>query len=109
LFFILFRVVYIWVLYISIKDMFIYGYENDSKQYTGIFCDGKKDDRLSGLYFESIRIQNIVTGIELKYTWDAILDKVRITINPNQSPKVNQGIRFYGQCVNNIMSNCSDN
>lgn len=91
---------------VTVKNMFIYGYENDSKSYTGIYCYGKKDNSIYRLNFESLKFQNIKIGIELKYAWDCIIDKVKTLININQSPRILQGIRFYGQSVNNHISNC---
>lgn len=57
------------------------------------------------LTFESLRIQHMKIGIELKYAWNCVIDNVKTFLNSG-NPKVLQGIRFYGKCVNNHISNC---
>ncbi|MDH7445215.1 glycosyl hydrolase family 28-related protein [Aquimarina sp. 2201CG14-23] len=94
---------------VTIKDMLVLGQAKDLNSYTGIYVSGKANNRLANIKLESLKIQNVKIGVELKYTDNSIIDKVKILINEDdtlaENPWISQGIRFYGFCVNNQISN----
>jgi len=85
--------------------MSIFGHQNDTGTYKGILGNGTIDTRIRRLTFESLIIQHMKIGIELKYAWNCIINNVKTFLNDN-NPKVLQGIRIYGKSVNNHISNC---
>lgn len=95
--------------YVTIEDMHIFGSSSDGGNYTGIYCELENisdgEDRLSNLHFESLILQDWVVGIELRNTWSCTLNKIRTA----PTTKMSQGIRFFGQCVNNHISDCHIN
>lgn len=112
---------------VKIKDLQIFGRAGSGTgQIFGIRVDGKKDIREEGgdeeciivknghrgihwCTFENLRIVNFSLGLELKYTWDTKVDKCHIFYLPNDDPSKNfimaEGVRFYGKCVNNTITN----
>ncbi len=94
---------------VTIKNLTIYG-----TGHTGIYASGKKeivDDTLNltqihRLTFESIIVQNCTVGIELKHVTNSVLNNIKTLMNPDQDTSlISQGIRFFGKCVNNKISN----
>lgn len=91
---------------VTLRNMRIKGAQNSNNTFTGIQSIGQKGQQLHGLHIERVGIQNMNTGIALHYTSGALIDKVRMTIPANQGTAVREGIRFYGKCVHNSVSNC---
>lgn len=91
---------------VSLRNLFVYGYSDNTIEYTGIYCGNiTGNKKISDLNFDSIKLQNIHTGIQLNFVWNSVLNNVVTKVNSSQHPIIDQAIKFYGQSVNNQISN----